>query len=617
MEIFFTLPAAGELSGEVTELLHSQDNAGLRNAAVDILTRLGQQAIPCLLGELTCNDHDVRKFVLDILGAIGDSTVVDSMLPALHDEDRNVRAAAAENLGKLRDSSAIPALLEALGEDDLLLRFTILEALGEIGTSVSMTPLLALGKDPLLRKALFDCLGRIGRVDALPQLLSGLLDDMGNVRAAAALALWRIGGRNPSEFYRELTKLADDKHADALAGQLQSSDREVKRAAVDLLGWCGRERHAEPLLDLIDDDALRESALGSMITMGKGATCSLGGLWPGADLRRRTYLAYIIGQAGCSREKPLLVAGLTSEDPQLRHVCARGLGEIGGPEDLVPLLGSLQDESEEVREAVIKALCDISVSCREEALSALRPMLENPAEVLRVAAVTILGRLDGPEIGPVLGFALKDESAQVRRAAVRAIEEMAAAEQVPSLLMALTDEDTEVRRLAAEALGCGKEPQAVKALDLALQDEDLWVRAAAVRSLGRLGGDEALATIHRALADPVGLVVIAALEMLAEGDSAAAYEKAITALNHGDEEVVNAAIKVLAASGRCDWLAEAAERLLHHHHWEVRINFARALAELQGEGCFSLVESRLLVEDQNLVREQLQDLLTQLRQTQR
>jgi len=69
VELFLSLPRASELASEVIELLHAEENAGLRNAAVEILVRLGRHSLPSLHEELSCSDHDVRKFVLDILGA--------------------------------------------------------------------------------------------------------------------------------------------------------------------------------------------------------------------------------------------------------------------------------------------------------------------------------------------------------------------------------------------------------------------------------------------------------------------------------------------------------------------------------------------------------------------
>lgn len=614
VEIFLSLPAASSLCGEICELLHSQENAGQRNAAVEILTRIGRAAVADLLEEIVCQDHDVRKFALDILGEIGDPVAATAMVRSLADEDDNVRAAAAENLGKLRAVEAVPALLDSLERADLLLRFTILEALGQIGVKVPASRLLPLGEDRLVRKALFDCLGRIGDRDALPELVAGLLDDMGTVREAAALALWRIADTaGNAGVLAQLRELAGTKHADALAALLSSPRQAVQRAALLLLGGCGDALHARRILELFDDTELRDAAVLALGTMGQTSVCSLTDLWPEADTRTRACLAYVIGSAGCLPASGLLFEGLASGDPELRLMSARSLGLLGGDAALAPLVAALPGADEELREVATQALCRIVPDCAALAVPALRPLLETEDPALRAAVITILGGCRTSEVGGVLRFALKDEAAPVRRAAVRAIEGCPGEEQVASLMLALTDEDADVRRLAAEALGGSGERGALRALELALRDEDIWVRAAAVRALGRLGGEDALRLIESALGDTVGLVAIAALETLGELDPGGVGARAVGVLGHDDEEVVNAAIHLLAGCGTSGWLEGHAEALLNHRHWEVRLNAARVLAGMLGPAGAGLLESRLLVEGEDLVRQELQDLLLDFR----
>ena len=67
IDLFMSMPISRELIGEVIELLHAEENAGLRNAAVEILTRMGRHSVPMLLDQVNCPDHDVRKFIVDIL----------------------------------------------------------------------------------------------------------------------------------------------------------------------------------------------------------------------------------------------------------------------------------------------------------------------------------------------------------------------------------------------------------------------------------------------------------------------------------------------------------------------------------------------------------------------
>lgn len=613
VEIFLGLPAAPALCGEICELLHSQENAGLRNAAVEILTRIGRAAVPGLLEELTCQDHDVRKFALDILGEIGDPAAAPAMVGALADDDDNVRAAAAENLGKLRFAEAVPALLDALDGAELLLRFTILEALGQIGTAVPVDRLLPLGSDRMVRKALFDCLGRVGGLEAVPDLVAGLDDAMRNVREAAAMALLEIARREADQFWPRLRELAGPAQADALVELLGSSGDGVRKAAMTLLGACGEARHARHLLSHFEDGALGEVAIGSLTMMGRQRAGCLLELWPGADARTRTCLAYVIASARCTDGTGLLIEGLASDDLELRLMSARALGELGEAVAFTPLVAALQEPSEELRREATQALSRLAATGTAAAVALLRPLSADADPGLRAAAIRILGCCDAPEVGGLLHFALKDEAAEVRRAAVRAVEARPGEEQVTSLMLALTDEDGDVRRLAAEALGAVGGRGAVGALELALRDDDIWVRAAAVRALGRIGGDEALRLVDGALADPVGLVAIAALETLGQHDPNRLEQRALVALEHGDEEVVNAAIQFLAGSAGSGWLEECGEKLLNHRHWEVRLNVARAMAALLGAGCVARLEARLLVEGEDLVRQELQDLLLDLR----
>lgn len=615
VNLYLGSPRAGVLAGEVVELLHAQDNAGLRNAAVDILVQLGPQVVPLLLEELACTDHDVRKFVLDILGDIGEENCVQSMLPALSDPDENVRAAAAENLGKLRAAEAVPVLLDAMDHADLWMRFTILEALARIGQAVSVARLLNFADERLLRKALFDCLGRLGGMDAVPVLSQGLTDDMRNVREAAIVALDRIAETMPEAMAEPLAALAGTPAAEAVAAALRSSDLPLVRAAVRTLRSMRDGRFALNLLDLFENELMREEAAAALVAMGRPAACSLLDQWPAASVRTRSYLAYIFGESRCVEALVLLRAGLHDSDSDLQLVSAQALGKLGEAAAIAPLVETLCVANGDVRAVAMQALCRLTDRYPQEVLQSLGPLLTDDDAELRMHVVTIFGQMVSREVEESLSFALKDESPLVRRAAVRACAHRTGADQLSTLMLALTDEDVEVRRLAAESLGLTGNRQAIPPLELALQDEDIWVRAAAVRSLGRLGGAAVFEPISRALQDPVGLVAIAALESLAELNAGRACPAMVQALQHNDEEVVNAALNLLAATGQRDWVPAAVEPLLNHRHWEVRSAFVRALATLQGAASRSLLEERLLLEGEEMVRQLIQDVLAEMRES--
>lgn len=610
-DLFLGWPGASRFSAEVVELLHAQDNAGLRNAAVEILTRLGRQAVPSLLNELTCDDADVRKFVLDILGDVGDDTALGPMVAALDDPDQNVRNAAAENLGKLKAATAVPALLASMATADLWFRFTILAAIAQIGAPVAVTELLPYREDPLLRKAVFDCLGKIGGEDVIAVLCEGLLDRMSNVRAAAALALQRVGRRQPALVAAALQALSQSSPGEALAELLQANDPQVRMAAIQLLRWLGQPAFAPQLLALLDDEPLRQAAAEALVALGPQAALTLRPRWEQASDRERTYLAYLFGQTRLTEAADLLSQALNSPDSELRMVAAQGLGKIGSPGLIPTLMQALEDRVAEVREQSLNSLIEIGRQNPAVAIAALSPLLQAETQELRLCAVRILGKLDGAEVRPALQLALKDEVAKVRSAAVQALAGGRYGCDLSAMRLALTDEDAEVRRLAVSALGEAAAEDALPLLTLALQDDDLWVRAMVVRTLGRFG-QPAVRLVEMSLADPVGLVAIAALETLTELSLDQSYPKIVQALQHQDQEVVAAALQLLAQGERRDWLEQKAEDLLNHPHWEVRCCFVRLLAELEGPAARARLEARFLVEGEDLVLEQIRKALYEM-----
>ncbi len=104
----------------------------VRNAASNLLIEKQSAAVPALCAALNHEDHDVRKFVVDILGLIEDDSSVPSLLPLLNDSDANVRISVVEALGNLRSASALHDIL-ALTERDAESTVTVIEAMGKIG----------------------------------------------------------------------------------------------------------------------------------------------------------------------------------------------------------------------------------------------------------------------------------------------------------------------------------------------------------------------------------------------------------------------------------------------------------------------------------------------------
>lgn len=92
--------------------VRNDDNADLRNGAMDAFVEFGREAVPMLLELLGDGNEEVRNFCTVMLGNIGCRQAVGPLIQALGDPDANVRHGAAEALGKIGDRRAVQPLRE-------------------------------------------------------------------------------------------------------------------------------------------------------------------------------------------------------------------------------------------------------------------------------------------------------------------------------------------------------------------------------------------------------------------------------------------------------------------------------------------------------------------------
>jgi len=241
VDLILSASPGEELARELITLLTIHENAGLRNSVVEVLQAIGERVLPPLVEHLTHEDAGVRKFIVDIMGGIGSPTVLPELSRALTDADSNVAAAAAESLGVIGAVGAVPFLLQALERDDLLIRYAILEALVKIGTPVPLDSITPLARNPLLKKALFECLGVIGDLASVPMLIEGLVDRARKVREAALTALYMIWQRSSAADFTKIVtggmkQVSVTESVEYLISMVDSSDFRIQSSALKFLG---------------------------------------------------------------------------------------------------------------------------------------------------------------------------------------------------------------------------------------------------------------------------------------------------------------------------------------------------------------------------------------------
>lgn len=603
-------PIGVEAVEGVIELLRASDNAGLRNSAVESLERMGPGAVQALCAHLGDPDHDLRKFVIDILGSIGCSSCLPLLVRALDDPDPNVRVGAAENLGKIGDPRALPHLLKVLDGGDVWLKFTVLDALALIGAPVPLSSLASLLQESLLKRAIYDCLGALGDAESLPFLLQGVQEKAKKAREAAAVALTRVRGRLPAQSQGPLVdlplkSLKGSSGAKALIASLQGADTGILESLVQLLGIIGDERATLALLRASHEERLRGGCLEAFRGIGPAALPELLAHFPVAPPAERALIAFLIGELGSVQGLDLLLSGLRDENPELRACCASSLGRLaplGAPRQIAELL---EDTHPQVREAALEALQRLSGAdpaglgglCTELAQSAF-------PRKRRDAALLLCGLSDGER----LSLLAKDEDGSVRRAAVASLARVRLPQTVGHLAMALSDEEPEVRIAAAQALSETGGPEVLEPLLLALNDPDPWVRTASLKGLAALGDRAALPGVTALLRDARGPVLIAGLSTVAAVGGVAELAPVRAALGDADEEVVVAAIGILSGFDG-DWVEEHCQLLIGHPHWGVRRSFVRAMAQLLGAQALPHLEKALAKESDSLVKGEIAGLM--------
>jgi HEAT repeat protein len=116
--------------------------AYIRNFAFEVLMAIGGQDVELIIQQTGNEDRNVRKFIVDILGSIGDKQAVGPLVERLEDEDVNVVQGAVEALGNIGDNSVAGLLVEMLPVSHQWVQYTILDVLSRIGDSITFSNIL-------------------------------------------------------------------------------------------------------------------------------------------------------------------------------------------------------------------------------------------------------------------------------------------------------------------------------------------------------------------------------------------------------------------------------------------------------------------------------------------
>lgn len=214
-------------------------------------------------------DPAVRAAAADVAGRLRVTSAAEALMTAVNDSKSQVRYAAMRGLGAIRDERAVQALTEQFtfygkGEG----AWSALDALARIASPASVPLFKArlTDKDPFIRRAAAEGLGRSGDASEIPALQIAAGNDTSPIaRAAMAFALQRLG-----QHY--IPRLVEFFTAPAMAAQvgdylvelgpaivplllphLQDPDKEIRAGVAQVVGALGGAGAATALQRLAQD----------------------------------------------------------------------------------------------------------------------------------------------------------------------------------------------------------------------------------------------------------------------------------------------------------------------------------------------------------------------------
>jgi len=543
VDLILSYSPGAALTKDLISLLSVQGNAGLRNSVVEVLQTVGVPVLPNLVETLGHEDPGVRKFIVDILGGIGDPSAVPELSAVLSDQDPNVAAAAAESLGIIGDEKALPHLLKALARDEFLIRYAVLEALVKIGRPVPLEVITPLAANPLLKKALFECIGIVGDCGAVTLLAEGLRDRARNVREAALVALESIRCRSGRQDVGEkidpcLSLLAGTEAVEHLMAMRVSSDRRIKSAAISILGAVGDIRALDVFLREYRDENMQDVSLKALREMGPKAGEGLSRLFASEDDETRCIIAHISGELQLPECVTIAAAGLHDQVPMVRALSAEAIGKSAMTGLIPEVISLLDDTSAEVRRKAVGALVRLASVASDDVAASAKQLSESGNPECRYQSVRLFAALR--DVGHLMLLS-KDEDPRVRRESLSCLGELHSPESEGRLTMALADEEPDVRIAAVNALGWNGFADEAGSLLLALNDPSPRVQVAVLKCLGRRQQQSAMKSIIRLIGSASGMLLISALQAAFQISPSEAHPYLLSAEGDLDPEVARVA----------------------------------------------------------------------------
>lgn len=562
--------------------LYDPANAGKRNSAVEVLMKVGLEALPHVYDRLVEEDVDVKLALVTLLGEIPSRASAPHLIYYLSHENVNVASAAITSLGRLRDPNNLSVLFDLFQRQDDWLWFHLIDALSSIGGPSATAKLMELYEWPKYRKAVLKSFGSMGDLQTLPFLLERAADPESPLLQVME-ALGRIYHANMPEAMlarhrREMARLVRQHFPMTVLEKLERSWGEAKvaerRGMVVVSGALADLGLLPPVLGELGNPYLQRDAYDAVLAYGRSAIPMLiQRLNSSPPLDQRVLLIRLLAASDGPEAVVPLLNQAYEDDVQIRMEALTALGGVSDPRSLQYLVSVLKEEDRTFHETALRSIHELARRRAEHrvALAAFgESMVKDEDEHVRRGGYALLAESPARDPSTLLP-GLKDPSASVRQAVVRLIAQRSGPGTSQAILPLLGDESPRVRRVVISALGRELLTRQPEVLMGALTDPDVWVRAEAAFFLAQSTDGEIAEALLKALEEDDLPVRLGALRGLAEVGCGFLFEavKALAGQEDAPVEIRQAALGALARSGRPEAVRVLVEAV-SDRRWEVR-----------------------------------------------
>ncbi len=550
------------------EILDAQDNAGLRTAGVEGLTRSGAKAIDKILKAIDTEQWELSKLLVDVLGDIGNAQVIPVLIELTKNSQQNLSTAAIEALGKLGTGDVIPYLGELLKRKEIYIIFSTLEALANLGRkgfTLPLTNIIPLMPDPLLKKAVFDLFGSTRDPLVIPYLIEGLKDNKRSNRESAARAMLQLYGsadESAKTSIKNITRKSNIYDSYIIDRMLSGVDSSVVKAGIRLLGWSGMKSSVAVLFRHAEDPDMSDACVSALLDMGESVKNEVVGMLVGnkSTAQIRVGLQYLAMLPPSDSAPPEGLSYLLEfEDTEdLLVLLAQAIG-IHFNEQSLKLLNKLMiSDNKNVSTIAIENFIKVGRHMPAAVVQIIHGMIHSSDYLSRLSAARLVPSFYGTEMDEDIKNLFNDSEAAVRSAIITTAGILRLGSYLEYMQMALTDESRDVRIEAIRAIFDIVPENFIDTIQWLINDEDPWVKIEIIKCLKDAPQrKEAISIIKRYTDDGFPAVVLTALQALLDISIEDSQEEINKVLSKKDEDIVKEAMYMLGRTKK-----QAAYKLL-------------------------------------------------------